>query len=87
MKVVPDSLTLHSTVSGTVFQQQFCCFTDDFSVMREPLGRSSGMEQIDLFSINGRKEAHPSLCPEKRTPTKNQTLKQGNKAKPKNRIL
>lgn len=58
-----------TTVSGTVFQQQFCCFTDDFSVMREPLGRSLGMEQIDLFSINGRRETHPSLPPEKRTPT------------------
>lgn len=64
MEVVPDSLTLHSTVSGAVFQQQFCCFTDNISVMREPLGKSLGMEQIDLFNINGRKEAHPSLSPE-----------------------
>lgn len=64
MEVVPDSPTPHSTVSGAVFQQQFCCFTDNFSVMREPLGKSLGMEQIDLFSIDERKETHPSFPPE-----------------------
>lgn len=31
------------------------------------------MEQIDLFSINGRKKTHPSLPPEKKPKTNNKT--------------
>lgn len=75
MEVVPDSLTLHSTVSGPVFQQQFFClyFLIFFSDEKELLGSNLGMEQIDLFSINGRKKTHPSLPPEKKPKTNNKT--------------
>lgn len=81
MEVVPDSLTLHSTVSGPVFQQQFfCLYWIFFSDEKEPLGSNLGMEQIDLFSINGRKETHPSFPPEKKTKNQQQNkLKHENK--------